>query len=124
MKEQLGSERRIHPRIDSRLPVKIAVNGYDFTTNTQNISRAGAYCCIGKYIPPFTKVSVRLKFCTLNENKKKDICVECRGVVVRSEDSQDGAFNIAIFFNDIRESESKKLVQYLNQFLPEAVTQN
>lgn len=124
MKEQLKSERRIHPRINSRLPVKIAVNGYDFSTNTQNISHTGAYCRIDKYIPPFTKVSIKLKFCTLSENKKKEICVECRGVIVRSEDSQDGAFNIAIFFNEIREIESKKLVQYLNQFLPEAVTQN
>jgi hypothetical protein len=40
--------------------------------------------------------------------------------VVRSEDAQEGGFNIAIFFNDIKESESKKIHRYVNSCLSPA----
>ena len=49
----------------------------------------------------------------------KNYSVECRGVVVRTEDVKQGGFNIAIFFNGIRESERQKISEYINQFLPE-----
>jgi hypothetical protein len=54
------AEKRKHPRIDQHLPVRIVANGYDFLTTTQNISCLGAYCRLEKYIPPFTKIALRL----------------------------------------------------------------
>ncbi|MBI4981687.1 MAG: hypothetical protein HZC15_00840, partial [Candidatus Omnitrophica bacterium] len=60
MKKLTGKEKRLHPRIDSALPIKVAANGYDFSTTTQNVSCLGAYCTISKYIPPFTKVLIKL----------------------------------------------------------------
>lgn len=109
------TERRQYPRINTQVPVKLAANGYDFTTTTQNVSCLGAYCRISKYIPPFTKLNVKLH---LPLADKKPCVVDCRGVIVRSQDEDNGGFNIAIFFNEINDSQRRKIAQYLKQFLP------
>ncbi|MFH1888910.1 MAG: PilZ domain-containing protein [Candidatus Omnitrophota bacterium] len=113
-----GSERRRYPRIDQGLPIKIAADGYDFITSTQNVSCVGAYCHLDKYIPPFTKIAVKLNLPLMSEGKMKNIEVDCNGVIVRSEDETKGGFNVAVFFNHINESQRKKIAQYVNQFLP------
>ncbi|MDD5116046.1 MAG: PilZ domain-containing protein [Candidatus Omnitrophica bacterium] len=113
---KIARERRVHPRLEHKLPFNVAVNGYDFSTTTRNISCVGAYCHLDKYIPPFTKISVKLSL-PANERAGKDTIVECRGVVVRSEDEQNGGFNIAIFFNQVRPEERKKITAYISRFL-------
>ncbi len=114
MSRTLKAERRQHPRIVQHLPLKIAANGYGFSTTTQNISCLGTYCHVDKYIPPFTKIMIRLSLPV----KNNDGDVECKGVIVRSEDETSGGFNIAIFFNDIKEPQRKIISQYISQFLP------
>ncbi len=113
-----GIEKRLHPRIDQKLPFQVAVNGYDFTTATQNISCSGAYCRLKKYVPPFTKVAVKMTFPIKTHNKVEQYNVECQGVIVRTDDKGKEGFNIAIFFNEIGDSQRKKISQYVNQFLP------
>lgn len=117
MKRTLSKERRLNPRIEKQLPVNIAANGYDFSTTTKNISCLGAYCRIDKYIPPFTKIMVRLNLPI--KSASTGASVECKGVVVRSEDEAEGGFNIAIFFNDIKNGQREKISQYINKFLPQ-----
>ncbi|MCM8796095.1 MAG: PilZ domain-containing protein [Candidatus Omnitrophica bacterium] len=112
-------ERRQYPRIVQRLPLKILANGYDFSTVTQNISCLGAYCHVDKYIPPFTKIMVKLTLPFSNKEGDSNSHVECKGVVVRTEDEKSGGFNIAIFFNEIKENQRHKIAQYLNRFLPQ-----
>jgi len=114
----LKKEKRQFPRFQQQLPVKIAANGYDFSTTTQNVSCVGTYCHVSKYIPPFTKIMVKLNLPLTNQDEKI-YCVDCTGVVVRSEDEKDGGFNIAIFFNKIGDSQRQKISQYLSQFLPQ-----
>jgi len=110
-------ERRIHPRIDRELKINVAANGYDFVTSTQNISCAGAYCTIDKYIPPFTKLSIKLSI-PLTKNRLRQNCdINCHGVIVRSEDDPNGKFNIAIFFDKIQEQPRQKIVEYIKQFI-------
>jgi hypothetical protein len=82
-------ERRVHPRLAHKLPLNLAVNGYDFSTVSRNISSVGAYCHLDKYMPPFTKISVKLSLPNKDEAGKNTI-VECKGVVVRTEDEADG----------------------------------
>lgn len=113
MKTATGKERRIHPRIDKQLPLNVAVNGYDFVTNTQNLSCLGTYCRIDKYVPPFTRVRIKLDL----PIKNRKCPVECEGVVVRTEDESDGSFDIAIFFNRIKEQPKQRLTEYVSQFL-------
>lgn len=114
------TERRQYPRIEQGLPLKIAANGYDFATSTQNVSCVGAYCHLDKYIPPFTKIAVKLTLPVMIDARMKNIEVECNGVVVRTEDERKGGFNIALFFNRIKGSQRKKIAQYINQFLPKS----
>lgn len=116
-------EKRQYPRIEQCLPLSVVANGYDFATTTQNVSCVGAYCHIHKYMPPFTKVMVKLNLPVAASCGHKNYSVECRGVVVRTEDVSKGGFNIAIFFNEIRESERQKISEYINQFLSENASQ-
>ncbi|OGX43890.1 MAG: hypothetical protein A3G38_03045 [Omnitrophica WOR_2 bacterium RIFCSPLOWO2_12_FULL_51_8] len=112
------TERRIHPRIDHELPIRVAANGYDFSTSTSNLSCVGAYCLIKKYVPPFTKVMVKLALPAQIEAAGKKCAVECKGVIVRTDDEERGGFNIAIFFNEINDEQRKKIAKYINQLLP------
>ncbi len=109
-------ERRVHPRLAHKLPLNLAINGYDFSTVSHNISSVGAYCHLDKYMPPFTKISVKLSLPNKGQAAKSTI-VECKGVVVRTEDESSGGFNLAIFFNQIRQDQRKKIAQYISQFL-------
>ncbi len=117
MKKIASREKRQHPRIEEEFPLKIKVNGYDFSTSTKNISCIGAYCNINKYMPPFTRVMVKLSMPIATERGRKNYNIECEGVVVRVEDENRGGFNIAIFFNQIRGPEQKIISQYISQFL-------
>lgn len=112
-----SKERRLHPRLEQKLPLDLAVNGYDFVTSTSNISCLGAYCHLDKYMPPFTKISVKLSL-PGKERSDKSTIVECKGVVVRTEDETRGGFNLAIFFNEMRDEQRKKIAQYISRFLP------
>ncbi|MDD4979969.1 MAG: PilZ domain-containing protein [Candidatus Omnitrophica bacterium] len=118
IKRKKTTERRRYPRIKQALPIKIVANGYDFTTSTQNISCVGAYCCLDKYIPPFTKIAAKVILPITNAKRIENVEVECTGVIVRTEDKENGGFNIAIFFNKITPGQRKKISQYVNQFLP------
>lgn len=111
-------ERRDTPRIAKELPVNIIANGYDFVTNTQNVSALGAYCHIDKYVPPFTKIKIKMNLPMQENGLRQDRQVECEGVIVRTEDAASGGFNVAIFFNRIKEVPRQRISEYINQFLP------
>jgi len=119
-----GAERREHPRLEHRLPIKVAADGYGFNTSTKNISCLGAYCHINKYVPPFTRVMIKLTLPIKTSAGKRECQIECKGVLVRTEDEKNGGFNIAIFFNDIRDTERKKIARYISQSLPQAPSLN
>jgi len=119
MMEYNRTERRRYPRIEKVLPIKIVADGYDFATSTQNVSCTGAYCHLDKYMPPFTKIAVRVTLPITDGDTMKTMDVECTGVIVRTEDDRKGGFNSAIFFNGIKEHQRKKISQYINQFLPQ-----
>jgi len=121
MPKSIETERRAYPRIEQKIPLRIVANGYDFITTTKNISCIGAYCHVDKYIPPFTKISAKLTLPLMNYKSKNDCELECSGVVVRSEDDINGGFNIALFFNEIKEKQRRKISQYINQFLPKEI---
>ena len=114
-----GIERRAHPRLEQKLPFKVAANGYDFSTTTHNLSCLGAYCSINKYVPPFTRVSIKLTLPVRTKERAKHYTIDCQGTIVRTEDKDKDSFNIAIFFNRINNSQRKIITEYINQFLPQ-----
>lgn len=117
-------ERRKHPRILKALPLKIIANGYDFTTTSQNVSCVGTYCTVDKYIPPFTKLAITLELPNEGSFLQSGQLIQCKGIVVRTEDSEDGRFNIAIFFNEIRPNQRNKISQYINHILKQSTSKS
>lgn len=118
MIEKTGPERRLFPRVNQQLPAQVIANGYDFETTTKNVSCVGAYCNIKKYVPPFTKVMVKLDLPLADStHDAASRNVECKGVIVRSEDELTGGFNVAIFFNGITAVARRKISRYINQLV-------
>jgi hypothetical protein len=113
-----NSDRRLHPRIDCDMPINVMADGYDFLTTTRNVSCLGAYCHISKYVPPFTKLKIKLSLPVNRNNTTGHFDVACKGVVVRTEDDPAGGFNIAVFFSDIKSPQQHKIAEYINQFIP------
>jgi len=112
----MTQERRRHLRIKKNLPLKISTGDFDIVTETENISCVGAYCKTDKYLVPMTKLKVLI---LLPVHSRKSIVnkkVECEGVVVRTESSQNRnhQYKIAIFFNDIKNKDIKKISDYVD----------
>ncbi len=121
MKHQNTSgENRRHPRIKRRIQFKLKARDFVVVTETINLSCIGAYCQVKENIPFMTRLKIVFALPCSNQ-KKKDECVECCGVVVRVEKvlSESNAnsvlYNIAIFFNEIEESERKKLANFIEK---------
>ena len=111
-------ERRSHPRIENNVPVKLSWAEADVVTETRNISCAGAYCRISKYIEPMTKVEITLLLPVKKGTKVTTKKIVCRGVVVRTEHIPDAEeFYTAIFFSDILPKDSRILAQFVESAL-------
>lgn len=111
-------ERRSHPRVENNVPLKLSWPEADVVTETKNISCAGAYCRVSKYIEPMTKVAVTLLLPVKKGTKVTTKKIACRGVVVRTEHIPDGdEFFTAIFFSDILPKDSRILAQFVENAL-------
>jgi len=117
------SERRRDPRLKNNIPVKICQEGGDFVTETKNISRAGAYCCVDEFIEPMTKLKIHLLLTFPKSGKGATKKITCGGVVVRTEPStEDGKYHIAVFFNDITKRDAESVTDYVDTYLKEEET--
>ena len=110
-------ERRKHPRISKRLQFKLNAEDFDVLAETINLCSLGAYCQVNKYISPMTNVKIALAL-PYGDQENEFEYVECNGVVVRVEDtSSEGklcsVYNLAIFFNEIEESEKEKIASFM-----------
>ena len=116
-------ERRKDPRLDNNIPVKICQEGGDLVTETQNVSRSGAYCCVNQYIEPMTKLKIHLLLSFPKGGKSSTKKISCEGVVVRSEpSSNDGQYHIAVFFSDITKRDAECITDYVDTYLKEGET--
>ena len=113
------AERRRSPRIKREIPLKIKLDDYDLVGQTRDISCIGANCTINKYISPFSLISVILLLPLKINNRNKIYNLRCQGVVVRIEESplNNKEYNIAIYFNRLRQTDKAKLLQYVQQYL-------
>jgi len=111
-------ERRSDPRLANNVPVKICQEDGDLVSQTQNISRSGAYCHVERFIAPMTKLKVHLMLTSPDEGRKKSRKISCDGVVVRSEPVANGkGYNLAIFFSDISKNDATAVTDYVNAYL-------
>jgi hypothetical protein len=111
-------ERRIYPRLEKNIPLKISQDEGDIVTETANISRSGAYCRVNKYIPPMTKLKIYLLLPIRKNGKNTTKKITCQGVVVRTEPVQGKEYcNIAIFFNEIAQRDAESIADFVNSYL-------
>lgn len=104
------SERRRDSRYDRRLRFHFQNGDADrIAAETINISSRGLYCVVPKPVPAMTKLRVALDLPLGGETKR----MECEGVVVRSEKTDDGACRVAIYFLNLDREAAAALERYL-----------
>ncbi len=107
------SDRRGYPRIERRLPFRIAVGQDVLSAQTLDLSCSGVNCRVDRPIPEMTRLQVVLALIR-GADAEAVIYVECEGIVVRCEPEPDGArHQVAVFFHDISASERNKLDRYI-----------
>ena len=119
MKPNHGSqERRQHPRLAGNIPLKICCGEFDVVTETQNISRSGAYCRVNKFIEPMTRLKICLLLPFRRDHRTVTKKINCEGIVVRTESlPHSDAFHVAIFFNDIQTRDGDTIAEFVDNML-------
>ena len=117
--KHIGVEHRKHPRINERLQFKLKTNYFHIVTETINLSCIGAYCQIKKYIPLMTGLEIVLALPHVDEEDEFEY-VKCNGFVVRVENvlsdiNERNAYNIAIYFSEIEDSEKQKIESFFER---------
>lgn len=112
-------ERRKHPRVAEKIPLKIKDEGFDAISVTKNISCSGVFCQVEGYFPLLSKVKIVILL--PSEGKVRTCPIHIEGVVVRSEpvksDPESNSRNIAIFFNKIKRRDAVKISNYINSII-------
>ncbi len=110
-------EKREYPRVVKSLPFKISLQDYDVVTETKNICCNGAYCTVDRFIPYMTRFEVLMILPSIEkEEEYPSQQVRCEGVVVRVEEElsqKEKAYNIAIYFDRIKEEEKQKIRDFV-----------
>jgi c-di-GMP-binding flagellar brake protein YcgR len=108
------AERRKYPRINKRIPFKLQTDEGIVSAETINLSGNGVYCRVDQYIPVMTQL--RIVFALIYDNDAAEVAyVECEGIVVRVEDisPENDLWHIAVFFNEIEDSEKNKIMNFI-----------
>lgn len=110
-------ERRRQPRVAERVVLAISDAGAELTTESQNLSTAGVYCTLGKFLAPMSKVQLTFEL----PNGSRSSTVRCTGVVVRVEpviaNPSRGQFNVAIFFTELSDRDRSTITRFVRQRL-------
>ena len=110
-----SSERRGTPRAASRLSMVLTDQAREMAAHTENISASGVYCTLPHFVPPMTKLEVRLEL----PGAPKPKPIRCQGVVVRINPPAPAphhtSYEVAIFFNDLAERDRAVIAGYVQQ---------
>ncbi|MFH1360531.1 MAG: PilZ domain-containing protein [Candidatus Omnitrophota bacterium] len=119
------NERRKHPRLKNNIPVKICSDDFDMVTETRNLSCAGAYCRVNKYLEPMTKLKIHLLLPFKRRNKDVPKKISCQGVIVRVESEPgDDYFQVAIYFSEMEQKDRKMIADYVDSTLKKVPMDN
>jgi len=108
------AERRKYPRINKQIPFKLETHEGIVSAETINLSCNGVYCRVDQYVPVMTQLKIVFALIYDEEATEVDY-VECEGIVVRVEDisPENDVWHIAIFFNEIEDSERQKIMNFI-----------
>jgi hypothetical protein len=112
-------EKRRQPRTKKSIHFKLKTGDSTITTESINLSCIGAYCRVNKHIPYMTNLKIIIALPSGNQEDGIEY-VECNGVVARVEkaltDNNGGNIhNIAIFFNEIKDSAKEKIARFIKK---------
>jgi len=109
------SERRGAPRIVTRLPLTLTQAARQLVTWTENLSVSGAYCVVKRFLPPMTKLQIRLEL----PDRLGSRAISCEGVVVRAQppapSPRQSAYHVAVFFSGISDRSRALLAEYVQR---------
>jgi hypothetical protein len=104
-------EKRKHPRKKTSIEYKLANFKEEFDAEgvTVNLSTHGVLCQVEKPIPEMTELKLLLKL--------PNDYAECMGTVVRVRKCSDAEnkYDIAIYFNDIKPVDKKKIADFIGE---------
>ena len=113
----MSQERRRAPRVSERIALGVIGTAEEVRAETANISTAGAYCTVDRFIPPMTKLQLQFE---LSYNARR-VQVRCEGVVVRTEpvveNTEQGRYYVAIFFSDITDRDRAAIAAFVRDRL-------
>ena len=116
----MEQERRGAPRVAERVSIAVTDATAELRAETTNLSAAGAYCILDRFIAPMTKLELELEL----PNGARRVRVRCAGVVVRVEPvvaaAQRGRYQTAIFFTDLAEGDRAAISQFVQRRLSAA----
>ena len=117
MASGMTQERRRAPRVPERIALGVTGIAEEVRAETANISTAGAYCTMDRFIPPMTKLQLQFE---LPHNARR-VQVRCEGVVVRAEpvveNTEQGRYHVAIFFSDITDRDRAAIAAFVKDRL-------
>lgn len=115
--ERPRPERRRAPRVTERISLTLAGADGVVQAQTQNLSAAGAYCTLDRFIPPMTKLELQLEL----PDGQQRTALRCTGVVVRVEPlvttPQHGRYQTAILFTELSEQGRSAIERFVVQQL-------
>jgi PilZ domain len=112
-------EKRRHPRLETKIPIKISNDQGDILTETRNLSCSGAFCRVDRRLEVMSKLKIHLLLpFRKNEDKVVTKKVSCQGVIVRVQAAADGEhYDAAIFFNDIAPKDALAISEFIENVL-------
>ena len=112
-------ERRVNERYDTKLPLNIDTEGFNFKSTTKNIRCSGIYCEIDFFLPLMTKLEVTMNLPIIENNQKVEKSFIVNTVIVRTDPEYDqpgcDVYNIALFFMGIKEEHRNLIARYIEQ---------
>ena len=116
--QPLSHEKRRHPRLESKIPVKISSDHGDILTETRNLSCSGAFCRVAQRLEPMTKLKVYLLLPLRNKDKVITKKISCQGVIVRVQAQEEGNYyDTAIFFSDIAPKDARTISEFVESMM-------
>ena len=109
-----GAERRRHPRVALDLPVTISLPDGVHEARLRDLSRAGVCFFLDRRIPEMTVL--KMDFDLPARNGTDAMSVHGAGVVVRCQPLSPHIdhYEVAVFLNDVTESERESLEAYVS----------
>ena len=109
-------ELRRHPGINECLHFKLKAEDFDVITETIDLNCIGAYCQVNRHISLMTNLKIVLALPYGDQGNEFDY-IKCSGVVVRVEralsvGNVSSVYNIAVYFNEIGDSEREKMENF------------